>query len=180
MVAFRRKRVPWAANPVSRDLRCRLSRAVKAARASRAFVRRLQNCHPRASEWRRRVARNSADGVVWHRTERRRLADRETQGVGRSCIPRPPQRFLPDQTTSGKRLPRPIRHHLLRQRLVCRENRTSSHHVAERLSECSRVLYVDSPGLRAPKATGRDLRKLCRTLLSVARRPRRVGNGCGT
>lgn len=54
------------------------------------------------------------------------------------------------------------------------ENRTSSHHVAERLSERTRVLYVDSPGLRAPKATTRDLRKLCRKLLSVARRPQQV------
>jgi glycosyltransferase involved in cell wall biosynthesis len=58
----------------------------------------------------------------------------------------------------------------------CAENRTSSHHVAERLAERTRVLYVDSPGLRAPKANGRDLRKLCRKLLSVARRPRRTGN----
>ena len=54
------------------------------------------------------------------------------------------------------------------------ENRTSSHHVAERLAERTRVLYVDSPGLRAPKANARDLRKLCRTLLSIARRPRCV------
>jgi glycosyltransferase involved in cell wall biosynthesis len=56
------------------------------------------------------------------------------------------------------------------------ENRTSSHHVAQRLSGRTRVLYVDSPGLRAPKANGRDLRKLCRTLFSVARRPQCVGD----
>ncbi|HEX2457749.1 MAG TPA: glycosyltransferase [Vicinamibacterales bacterium] len=55
------------------------------------------------------------------------------------------------------------------------ENRTSSHHIAERLSERTRVLYVDSPGLRAPKANRRDLRKLCRKLLSVARRPQCAG-----
>ena len=55
------------------------------------------------------------------------------------------------------------------------ENRTSSHHIGERLSERTRVLYVDSPGLRAPKANGRDLRKLGRKLLAAARRPRRVG-----
>lgn len=55
------------------------------------------------------------------------------------------------------------------------ENRTSSHHVAERLAQRTRVLYIDSPGLRAPKATGRDLRKLYRKLLSAVRRPRRVG-----
>lgn len=54
------------------------------------------------------------------------------------------------------------------------ENRTSSHHVAERLAERTRVLYVDSPGLRAPKANARDMRKLFRKLLSAARRPRRV------
>jgi glycosyltransferase involved in cell wall biosynthesis len=56
------------------------------------------------------------------------------------------------------------------------ENRTSSHHVAERLAERTRVLYVDSPGLRPPKANARDLRKLCRKLLSVTRRPQQVGN----
>lgn len=56
------------------------------------------------------------------------------------------------------------------------ENRTSSHHVAERLAERTRVLYVDSPGLRAPKASGRDVRKIGRTLLSAARRPRCLGH----
>jgi glycosyltransferase involved in cell wall biosynthesis len=56
------------------------------------------------------------------------------------------------------------------------ENRTSSHHVAERLAERTRVLYVDTPGLRAPKANGRDLRKLGRKLLSAARPPRRIGD----
>jgi glycosyltransferase involved in cell wall biosynthesis len=56
------------------------------------------------------------------------------------------------------------------------ENRTSSHHIAERLAMRTSVLYVDSPGLRAPKANARDLRKLGRTLLSAARRPRRVGD----
>ena len=55
------------------------------------------------------------------------------------------------------------------------ENRTSSHHIAERLAARTSVLYVDSPGLRAPKANGRDLRKICRKLLSAVRRPRRVG-----
>ena len=55
------------------------------------------------------------------------------------------------------------------------ENRTSSHHVAERLAQRTAVLYVDSPGLRAPKANARDLRKLCRKLLALARPPQRVG-----
>jgi glycosyltransferase involved in cell wall biosynthesis len=56
------------------------------------------------------------------------------------------------------------------------ENRTSSHHIAERLSHRSRVLYVDVPGLRAPKANGRDLRKLSRTLSSIGRPPQRVAD----
>lgn len=56
------------------------------------------------------------------------------------------------------------------------ENRTSSHHVAARLAERTRVLYVDSPGLRAPKATGRDLRKLQRKLLQAAAKPRQVAD----
>jgi glycosyltransferase involved in cell wall biosynthesis len=56
------------------------------------------------------------------------------------------------------------------------ENRTSSHHVADGLAKRACVLYVDSPGLRAPKANARDFRKLCRKLLSAVRRPRRVGD----
>ena len=55
------------------------------------------------------------------------------------------------------------------------ENRTSSHHVAERLAQRTRVLYVDTPGLRAPKANGRDVRKLSRKLLQAAKAPRQVG-----
>ena len=54
------------------------------------------------------------------------------------------------------------------------ENRTSSHHIAERLAERTQVLYVDSPGLRAPKANGRDVRKLCRKLIAGAKRPRAI------
>jgi glycosyltransferase involved in cell wall biosynthesis len=56
------------------------------------------------------------------------------------------------------------------------ENRTSSHHVAERLSARTRVLYIDAPGLRAPKANGRDVKKLGRKLLTAFRRPRAVGD----
>ena len=56
------------------------------------------------------------------------------------------------------------------------ENRTSSHHVAEQLARRTRVLYVDCPGLRAPKATGRDLRKLRRKLLMAAAKPRQVAD----
>jgi glycosyltransferase involved in cell wall biosynthesis len=40
------------------------------------------------------------------------------------------------------------------------ENRTSSHHVARWLATRYRVIYVECPGMRAPQATGRDLRKI--------------------
>lgn len=44
------------------------------------------------------------------------------------------------------------------------ENRTSSHHGATRLAQRMPVLYVDSPGMRAPNASGRDLKKAWRKL----------------
>lgn len=50
------------------------------------------------------------------------------------------------------------------------ENRTSSHHIARRLPLHCPVLYVDSPGLRAPRATGRDLRRLGK-MRQALRRP---------
>jgi len=40
------------------------------------------------------------------------------------------------------------------------ENRTSSHHIAQRLAKKHRVLYVECPGLRMPKGNKRDLKKL--------------------
>jgi hypothetical protein len=57
------------------------------------------------------------------------------------------------------------------------ENRTSSHHVAVRLARRAPVLYVDSPGMRAPGASGRDLKRAVRKLLAAFRRPTRVGDG---
>jgi glycosyltransferase involved in cell wall biosynthesis len=51
------------------------------------------------------------------------------------------------------------------------ENRTSSHHIARRLPEHCPVLYVDSPGLRPPRATGRDLRRLVDKVRQALRRP---------
>lgn len=56
------------------------------------------------------------------------------------------------------------------------ENRTSSHHVALRLSRCMPVLYVDSPGMRAPSGSGRDMRRALRKLREATRPPRRVGD----
>ncbi len=51
------------------------------------------------------------------------------------------------------------------------ENRTSSHHVAERLARTLPVLYVDSPGLRAPQASGRDLRRALRKVRATLSAP---------
>ena len=55
------------------------------------------------------------------------------------------------------------------------ENRTSSHHVALRLARRMPVLYVDSPGMRAPNTSGRDLRRAWRKLAASVRRPQRLG-----
>jgi glycosyltransferase involved in cell wall biosynthesis len=54
------------------------------------------------------------------------------------------------------------------------ENRTSSHHVARRLANFTNVLYVDSPGMRPPVASGRDLRRIFNKLTQALRRPREV------
>jgi glycosyltransferase involved in cell wall biosynthesis len=54
------------------------------------------------------------------------------------------------------------------------ENRTSSHHIARRLAAVTDVLYIDTPGIRAPRAQGRDFRKLWRKLLAALEPPRKV------
>ncbi len=51
------------------------------------------------------------------------------------------------------------------------ENRTSSHHIARRLPAHCPVLYVDSPGLRAPRASGRDVRRLFGKIAQTLRKP---------
>lgn len=57
------------------------------------------------------------------------------------------------------------------------ENRTSSHHVALRLARRMPLLYVDSPGMRAPSASGRDLRRALRKLAAAFAPPRRLPEG---
>ena len=54
------------------------------------------------------------------------------------------------------------------------ENRTSSHHIARQLAGAARVIYVDSPGMRAPSGSGRDLKRMVRKLVQACRRPRPV------
>lgn len=55
------------------------------------------------------------------------------------------------------------------------ENRTSSHHIARRLGAKYPLLYVEVPGLRAPKANARDLRKLLKKLRMTFQPPQQVG-----
>ena len=57
------------------------------------------------------------------------------------------------------------------------ENRTSSHHVARWLAKRYRVIYVESPGLRAPKGTGRDLKKLASKVGLFLQGPRPMPEG---
>jgi glycosyltransferase involved in cell wall biosynthesis len=57
------------------------------------------------------------------------------------------------------------------------ENRTSSHHMARRLAECSNLLYVDSPGMRAPTTSGRDLKRIWNKLTQAMRLPTRTPQG---
>src|SRR5262245_48719501 len=39
------------------------------------------------------------------------------------------------------------------------ENRTSSHHLARQFARRNRVYYLECPGWRAPRGSGRDLKK---------------------
>jgi glycosyltransferase involved in cell wall biosynthesis len=55
------------------------------------------------------------------------------------------------------------------------ENRTSSHHIARRLSQRFPLLYVEVPGLRAPKADARDARKIFRKLSIAFQPPKSLG-----
>ena len=54
------------------------------------------------------------------------------------------------------------------------ENRTSSHHMARRLSSVVPVLYIETPGSRAPQAKARDFRKLWRKLRAALEPPRKI------
>jgi glycosyltransferase involved in cell wall biosynthesis len=57
------------------------------------------------------------------------------------------------------------------------ENRTSSHHIAARLAQRMPVLYVDSPGMRAPTTSGRDLKRAWRKLTAALKPPVQVREG---
>lgn len=57
------------------------------------------------------------------------------------------------------------------------ENRTSSHHIARRLAGLVNVLYIETPGIRAPRASGRDIRKLWRKFAAALEPPRKIQDG---
>jgi len=54
------------------------------------------------------------------------------------------------------------------------ENRTSSHHIARRLAGLVPVLYIETPGSRAPQSSARDFRKLWRKLFRMFAAPRKI------
>jgi glycosyltransferase involved in cell wall biosynthesis len=57
------------------------------------------------------------------------------------------------------------------------ENRTSSHQIARWLAKRYQVFYLECPGLRAPKSSGRDLKKIWSKLVRYFRGPRAVPEG---
>lgn len=57
------------------------------------------------------------------------------------------------------------------------ENKTSSHHVALRLSKEYKFIYVECPGLRSPRISGRDFRRIFKKLLNIVAKPRVTTQG---
>lgn len=55
------------------------------------------------------------------------------------------------------------------------ENRTSSHHIAARLSKRVPLLYVSTPGMRPPTTSRRDLSRAARKLAEAVKLPRQIG-----
>jgi len=51
------------------------------------------------------------------------------------------------------------------------ENKTSSHHIAEVLAKHNKVLYIEASGQRAPRASGRDIKKIFAILGKVWKNP---------
>src|SRR5262245_57471218 len=57
------------------------------------------------------------------------------------------------------------------------DNRTSSHHIARWLANRHQVYYIECPGLRAPKTSGRDLKKLFTKVWRFLRGTKKVAEG---
>ena len=54
------------------------------------------------------------------------------------------------------------------------ENKTSSHHIAERLASRHKILYVECPGLRMPQGNKRDIRKIFTKIAKAFSMPRQL------
>lgn len=55
------------------------------------------------------------------------------------------------------------------------DNKTSSHHIANRLMRDHNLIYVECPGLRAPQGTKRDIKKIFSKTFKALRGPRLIG-----
>ncbi len=55
------------------------------------------------------------------------------------------------------------------------ENKTSSHHIAERFAQRNKILYVECPGLRMPKGNTRDFRKIFKKIWKCISKPEQIG-----
>lgn len=51
------------------------------------------------------------------------------------------------------------------------ENKTSSHHIAEILSQNNRILYIEASGQRPPSASKRDIKKILKKMMHAWRFP---------
>jgi glycosyltransferase involved in cell wall biosynthesis len=54
------------------------------------------------------------------------------------------------------------------------ENRTSSHHIARRLARQHEVYYIECPGMRKPRRSGRDMRRVLQKMWRSLRGAREV------
>src|SRR5262249_50440823 len=57
------------------------------------------------------------------------------------------------------------------------ENGTSSHHIASWLAPRRKVYYIEGPALRAPRSSGRHLRKIAAKVLRFLRGPQAAPEG---
>jgi len=56
------------------------------------------------------------------------------------------------------------------------DNKTSSHHIARQLSKYNRILYVEAGGLRPPRASSYDLRRISVKIKAFIKGIRRINN----
>jgi len=56
------------------------------------------------------------------------------------------------------------------------DNRTSSHHIAEQLAKYNRILYVESSGLRAPRTSLHDTKRIIRKIKNFIKGIKRINN----